>query len=392
MIMQIGNSEMDEVHDQVIAPAIAAAGLMSRRVDRHNEGDLLKSEIVQFIERSQIIVADLTNERPNCYLEVGYAMGLGKKANLILTVRGDHHWSSPDFDRSGPRVHFDLEGYDILFWNPNNLDGFRDELTKRVRRRMAVVSNRAAPLTPPMSVDTSWRDELRARALRGLESVDRSGYFEVASQVHPPTSANQAAVYAAMRESAIRTFGWPIGVSLDNRDEYRPRPTTDGVEAEIPIVGGAGAMDRTSYDFWKAFGDGRFYTLMSLFEDERVENSVFWDTRTVRVTEAFLLLARLYRRLGASDNAQVTVTIRHGGLRGRSLRVANQNRMMMNHPTAAVDVVDAVLSTTVSGVETDITTLVRHVMEPMMALFEFYAVSAEVLDNIVEGYVNGEVR
>jgi len=29
-------------------------------VDRYNEGDLLKSEIVELIERSQIIVADLT--------------------------------------------------------------------------------------------------------------------------------------------------------------------------------------------------------------------------------------------------------------------------------------------------------------------------------------------
>jgi hypothetical protein len=55
--------------------------MASRRVDRHNEGDLLDSEIVQFIERSQIIVADLTNERHNCYLEVGYATGLERRAD-----------------------------------------------------------------------------------------------------------------------------------------------------------------------------------------------------------------------------------------------------------------------------------------------------------------------
>lgn len=99
--MQIGNAAMDDVHDNAIAPAISDAGLAARRVDRHNEGDLLKSEIVLFIERSQIIVADLTNERPNCYLEVGYAMGLGKKANLILTARSDHHWSNPDSSATG---------------------------------------------------------------------------------------------------------------------------------------------------------------------------------------------------------------------------------------------------------------------------------------------------
>ena len=47
IIMQIGDTEMDEVCDAAIAHAIEAAGLAPRRVDRHNEGDLLKSEIVQ---------------------------------------------------------------------------------------------------------------------------------------------------------------------------------------------------------------------------------------------------------------------------------------------------------------------------------------------------------
>ncbi len=64
---------------------------------------------------------------------------------------------------------------------------------------------------------------------------------------------------------------------------------------------GQPGLDRTSYDFWKLFRDGRFYTLLSLFEDSRAESAVFWDTRSVRVTESLLLLNRLYRGLGASD-------------------------------------------------------------------------------------------
>jgi hypothetical protein len=36
-------------------------------------GRILQSEIANFINKSKIIIADLTNERPNCYLEVGYA-------------------------------------------------------------------------------------------------------------------------------------------------------------------------------------------------------------------------------------------------------------------------------------------------------------------------------
>ena len=135
---------------------------------------------------------------------------------------------------------------------------------------------------------------------------------------------------AAMREATVPTFGWPIGVVLDNRDEYRPRPTVDGVEAEVSIVGTA-ELDHNSYDLWKVYGDGRFYTLLSLFEDERRPNAMFWDTRTIRVTEALLLLVRLYRRLGASDTDRISVVVRHAGLKGRSLHVASQDRVMPHH-------------------------------------------------------------
>ena len=61
--MQIGNPELDRVCEQVIVPALKARGLDPKRVDRHNQGGLLKSEIVSFIENAEIIVADLTNER-----------------------------------------------------------------------------------------------------------------------------------------------------------------------------------------------------------------------------------------------------------------------------------------------------------------------------------------
>lgn len=136
--MQIGDEQLDQVCDEAMVPAIESAGFSARRVDRHNAGDLLKSEIVGFIERSQVIVADITNERPNCYLEIGYAMGLGKKANLILTVREDHYHDSPNYDRNGPKIHFDLAGYDILFWDPLDLTNFRVNLAKRIKRALSV--------------------------------------------------------------------------------------------------------------------------------------------------------------------------------------------------------------------------------------------------------------
>jgi hypothetical protein len=139
VIMQIGNPDLDAVYDRVMVPALRACGLDALRVDRHNAGGLLHSEIIGFIEEAQIIVADLTHERPNCYLEVGYILGCGRFTSLILTAREDHRTDSASYRPGGPKVHFDLSGYDILFWAPGRLDAFRCELQKRVERRLRML-------------------------------------------------------------------------------------------------------------------------------------------------------------------------------------------------------------------------------------------------------------
>lgn len=115
IIMQIGNPDLDKMCEQAVVPALKACGLEPVRIDKHNKGGLLKSEIIKRIQDSEVIVADLTNERPNCYLEVGYAMGIDKFRNLILTARQDHNQDSPDHQPGGAKIHFDLSGYDVLF-------------------------------------------------------------------------------------------------------------------------------------------------------------------------------------------------------------------------------------------------------------------------------------
>ena len=62
IIMQIGNDDLDRMCEQALVPALGSCGLDAKRVDKHNEGALLKSEIIEFIERAEIIIADLTNE------------------------------------------------------------------------------------------------------------------------------------------------------------------------------------------------------------------------------------------------------------------------------------------------------------------------------------------
>lgn len=387
IIMQIGDASLDAVCDEAIIPAIEGAGFTARRVDRHNAGDLLKSEIVQFIERSQIIVADITNERPNCYLEIGYAMGLGKKANLILTAREDHHHSSPNFRADGPKVHFDLEGYDLLFWKPDDLPAFSAELAKRIKRRAAIVQSNTRNVERQLG-DSEWSSELRDKGIAGLAGVERSGYMEVIAQLRPAGSWSQPHLLDAVRDSEVHTFGWPIGVTLENRDEYRPYPTADGIFAEIAISNDG--MGRTSYDLWKLFRDGRFYTILSLFEDERRPNTIFFDTRTIRVTEALLFLVRLYRRLEASDTDEITVHVRHGGLANRTLSAADPFRIMTRDGrTTSENEVQTGVTATVSDLETNLVDYVKQIVQPLFVLFDFFQPSDGIVDQIVDSFVAG---
>lgn len=390
IIMQIGDAELENVCDAVLVPSIEDAGFAARRVDRHNAGDLLKSEIVQFIERSQIIVADVTNERPNCYLEIGYAMGLGKKANLILTAREDHHHGSPSFRSDGPKVHFDLEGYDLLFWKADDLPAFRAELTKRIRRRATIVESHAIDAKRPPD-DADWTDELHDRGITGLAGMGRTAYMEVVATLRPTGTWEQSELLDAVRAAEVHTFGWPIGVTLENRDEYRPRPTTDGIVAELAF--GDDSPDRSSYDLWKLFRDGRFYTMLGLFEDDSGTDAIWWDTRINRVTEALLFLVRLYRRLGASDTDEIAVSVRHGGLSSRKLNVAGRGRYMsIADQTTSEDEVQTSIAASVNDIATHLVDYVKQIVQPLLVVFDYFKLSDAIFAEIVDGFVAGSVK
>lgn len=141
VIMQINNTELDLLWRDVYRPAIMGCGLDPKRVDKHNEGHLLSSEIADFIKRSKIIIADLTNERQNCYLEVGYAMGIGQFTNLILCAREDHNLESPNYTKGDPKIHFDLSGYGFIWWHKDKLEDFKKELISKIKQRLYVLEN-----------------------------------------------------------------------------------------------------------------------------------------------------------------------------------------------------------------------------------------------------------
>ncbi len=410
IIIQIGNPQLDLVCEKAIVPALRTCGLDPRRVDKHNQGGLLKSEIISFIENSEILIADLTNERPNCYLEVGYAMGVGRFRNLILTAREDHNADSQSYRAGGSKIHFDLSGYDVLFWNPERLDEFRVELIKRIQRRQAILSpppsettvtpsaktvfsdaptsllSNAVFTVPEISPwDDAWLSQHRVTALKGLKGTNLSGFMEVCFALSSEKpNKTQSQLLKAAEQSQIETFGWPIGVVLSNREEFRPRPRVDGIVAEVAVG------SRESYDYWALKRDGDFYLLQSLFEDTRKPGSIFFNTRIVRVTEVLLYCARLYSNLGVPSTASVNIFIRHGGLKGRFLR-STGNRLMPREYTTTENEVDSTIREPLVKIETNLVDLVKKLTEPLFMIFDYFEVLESVYAEIVNSFVADKV-
>jgi hypothetical protein len=240
-----------------------------------------------------------------------------------------------------------------------------------------------------------WHKDLRSVAETGLASIDRHAYMEVVAEAGFLQNLPQQELLKALTDSSIHTFGWPIAVILDNRPEYRPRPTSDGIQAEIAIgpedARNPFGQDRRSYDFWKLFRDGRFYTLLSLFEDERADESIFFEIRIRRVTETLLLLSRLYRQLGLAETDRIEVTIRHQGLAGRTLRAANWNRDLMERDCHE-QTVETTITATLTELERDLISYVKQIIDPLFMVFDFFELGDPVLEEIVDEFVGGRIR
>lgn len=380
IIMQIGNPDLDRVCKEAIVPALTDCGLDPKRVDKHNQGGLLKSEIIGFIQASEIIVADLTNERPNCYLEVGFAMGIDKFSNLILTARRDHNQDDPSHPSGGPKIHFDLSGYDVLFWDPTDLVSFHLELVKRIQRRRVILNTRKLVGQSPW--DETWLDQQRSAAKAGLQKTGKNGFMEVRFALSDSKpNASQKDLLEAAYQAEIHVTGWPIGVVLMNNPEGRPRPRTDGIVAEIASAGDV------SYDYWALRRDGTFYLLQSLTEDrlQVSPNSIAIDVRIPRITEALLYCARLYGRLRIPGTAGVAFGIRHAGLRNRALRVFRGD--MLRTPSTAEDEVDQEVHVHLDKIEGDLVGLVKSLARPLLMVFDFFEAPDDYYDRTVNEFV-----
>ncbi|MEM1054038.1 MAG: hypothetical protein AAGI52_00820 [Bacteroidota bacterium] len=131
--------EFDDIYQKSIRPSAEASGLTCRRADEIFTNKIIMGDIWNSIQKSGIIVADLTTRNPNVMYELGLAHAMWRRTILISQNVDD--------------VPFDLRNLRIIsYQNKNDQDMY--QLSFRLQE--AIYSVRA---TEPADPTTAIRNE-----------------------------------------------------------------------------------------------------------------------------------------------------------------------------------------------------------------------------------------
>ena len=128
VIQPFDGGAFDKRYDDILIPAIEAAGLTPYRVDRDPTVSIPIEKIEEEIRRSNICLADISTNNPNVWFELGYAFAAGKEVVLVCK-----------FD-SQPKFPFDIQHRSITQYKtdaPSDFEELKDKISHRLRALLA---------------------------------------------------------------------------------------------------------------------------------------------------------------------------------------------------------------------------------------------------------------
>src|SRR5689334_18404378 len=85
------------VFEKGIRPAIESLGMDARRVDYDHFTGQVSARIVDLLHGAYFVIGEMSQQRPNCYYEIGYAHALGRPVILLIDDPSKIHFDIQDF-------------------------------------------------------------------------------------------------------------------------------------------------------------------------------------------------------------------------------------------------------------------------------------------------------
>lgn len=111
------------------------------RIDKEHPLEDIVGRIKKEIKDASFVVADLTDERPSCYFESGYAEALGRPTIYIASK------DSAIKPGSKTRIHFDIHMNVNFFSNHNEMVQNVRAVIEKNKERLFAIPEEGAPLT-----------------------------------------------------------------------------------------------------------------------------------------------------------------------------------------------------------------------------------------------------
>ena len=183
----------DERYDQVCDPAIRNANLKQYRVDRDPNANIPIEKIEDGIRVSRVCFADITEDNPNVWFELGYAIAARREVVLICSSKR-------------ARFPFDVQHRNIIKYDTGSPSDFAT-LQGRITERLVAVCKQEARLEDLANASP-------VATVQGLETFEIAVFVTVSQRCHAPESS--LSVYYLGEE--LRKAGFlPIATTLGVR-------------------------------------------------------------------------------------------------------------------------------------------------------------------------------
>jgi nucleoside 2-deoxyribosyltransferase len=147
--------------DDLYKPAIEAAGMTAYRVDQDSSATVLVEAIEKNIKRAAVCLADITDDNPNVWYELGFAYAAGRPVVMAC---------SDERQKAGKRFPFDIQHRAIVTYkteSQSDFQVFKDNLTTRLKAMLeqGAVLEEMAERASVASVDGLSSQELSVLAV-----------------------------------------------------------------------------------------------------------------------------------------------------------------------------------------------------------------------------------